>query len=174
MREILIAAGSPEVLAGLRRALAEAGIAGCRVCRSGADALGICKGIRDGVLICHKLQDMPSIALAREVPGHIDVLLLLPGGQRPLEGVGNVLCMNLPLNKPEFLRCVRELMASGSQRRGDTHRRGAEQDAVILEAKRLLLERDGMPEWAAHRFLQQQAMRSGKTLAQVAGDITCR
>ncbi|MDR3345005.1 MAG: ANTAR domain-containing protein [Oscillospiraceae bacterium] len=171
MKEILLAAASPDILTALRRVLSDGGLIDVRLCHSGADALGACSLVREGLLICHKLRDMAPAALARSLPINIDVLLLLASGQRPLEGLGNVLCMNLPLDRPEFLRTVRELLVSGQQRRQVSHRRGAEDEAVILEAKLLLLERSGMPEWVAHRYLQQCAMRGGKTLIQAAREM---
>ncbi|MDR1409299.1 MAG: ANTAR domain-containing protein [Oscillospiraceae bacterium] len=171
MKEILLAAASPDVMAALRRVLSEVGITEVRPCRSGTDALGACSRVRDGLLICHRLRDIPPITLARTVPGHIDVLLLLPSSQPPLEGVSNVLCMNLPLDKPDFLRTVQAILANGQQRRQALHRRGAEDEAVILEAKRRLLERESMPEWAAHRWLQQRAMHSGRSLVEVAKEV---
>lgn len=171
-KELIIAAFSLQACTLLRRVLKEAGLETAHLCRSGAAALGLCSQISAGLIICHKIQDMSAITLARAAPSHIDVLLLLPSGQRALDSMSNVLSMSLPLDRPEFLRTVHQMLNSSGQRARQSHLRSNEDAALIAAAKRLLLERDNMPEWAAHRFLQQKAMREGKTLAEIAKRIT--
>ena len=43
-----------------------------------------------------------------------------------------------------------------------------EEQAVIDDAKRLLMNRNGMTEEQAHRFLQKKSMDSGAKLIQTA------
>jgi response regulator NasT len=47
-------------------------------------------------------------------------------------------------------------------------RRNEEEKAVVEEAKKLLMERNGMTEEQAHRYIQKQSMDGGTRMIQTA------
>ena len=64
---------------------------------------------------------------------------------------------------------VRMLMQTGHRReRTVKNQRTDEERAVVERAKHILIERNGMSEEQAHRFLQKKSMDSGVKLVQTA------
>ena len=74
-----------------------------------------------------------------------------------------------PVSKGDLVASVRMLLRMSRRlERYVRPRRSPEEQAVIDEAKRLLMDRNGMTEEQAHRFLQKTSMDSGARLVQTA------
>ena len=54
---------------------------------------------------------------------------------------------------------------------GTEPRRSPEEEALLSRAKALLMDRRGMTEGQAHRFLQKKSMDSGARLAETARQL---
>ena len=54
------------------------------------------------------------------------------------------------------------------QRRSAPAKRSPEEQAAILEAKRILMERDHMSEKEAYRYIQKYSMDSGNDMTETA------
>ena len=57
---------------------------------------------------------------------------------------------------------------SAAEVKRTVNKRSGEEQAIIKEAKGLLMERHGMSEEQAHRFLQKKSMNSGAKMVQTA------
>ena len=74
-----------------------------------------------------------------------------------------------PVRRSDLIASVKMLIQMGHRLEKFVRpRRTEEEQAVILRAKELLMDRHGMTEEQAHRFLQKKSMDSGAKLAQTA------
>ena len=75
-----------------------------------------------------------------------------------------------PVAKGDLLASVRMLLQMGGRPEGYARRpsRSLEDAEVLAQAKAVLMDRHGMTEEQAHRFLQKKSMDSGSRLVQTA------
>ena len=141
---------------------------------TGSQAISQMDGLHDGLVICgYKLEDMLYHELREYLPDGFEVLLL--ASQRILteevygEGVIS-LCMPLKLN--DFVNTVSmitdDLMRRRKKKREMPQQRTAQEDAMVKEAKDLLMDRNHMSEEEAHKYLQKSSMNSGNSLVETA------
>lgn len=168
MRDIILACANDAHTAGIRQVLSAAGFPVRFCCTGASQVLALLKKMPQAVLICQSLTDWTVQSLAQAVPAQADALLLLCSGQMPVEGKSNVVCLNLPLRKAEFLQTVRQLVSSAAQAPAG---QPLVQQTQINQAKRLLMRERGISEPQAHRLLQQRSMQSGKPLHEVAQEL---
>lgn len=81
--------------------------------------------------------------------------------------MGNLINLPLPLNKNDFLETVSVLV---STRSSFTQRKNDEGE-IISNAKLVLMNANGITESQAHKFLQQESMRKGKKMLELAKEI---
>lgn len=169
MRKIIIAGSVPSMNEKLQRVLLDART-GCatQLCRSGGEALQIASGLDSGIVICCKIRDMPALRLAQLLPQSFDVITLLPPGHGAGAVMSNLICLNLPLNRMDFLSTVRLLAGADiSVAKG----RSAEDDRKISDAKRILMDRHRLSERDAYNMLRRRSMDSGKRMAETAQKV---
>lgn len=143
------------------------------VCVTGAQALNHADSLNAGIVISgYRMPDMIYTELHASLPKHFQLLLLAsrtrwePGQQ---EGM---VCVAMPLKVHELLATVgmmaEEIERKRRQRRSAPAKRSPEDQAAILEAKHILMERDHMPEKEAYRYIQKCSMDSGNDMAETA------
>jgi AmiR/NasT family two-component response regulator len=97
--------------------------------------------------------------------------MLMVGVQNLLDLCQNddIFKLTSPVSKGDLVASVRMLIQVGHRlERFVRPRRSQEEQAVIAQAKQLLMVRHGMTEEQAHRFLQKKSMDSGAKLIQTA------
>lgn len=106
------------------------------------------------------------------LPTHFEMLLM--ASQRVLsEGVGSgIMSVAMPLKVQDLLNTL-EMMVANAERRRKKRKtmpkvRSDEDRKVLDEAKALLMERNGMTEEEAHRYIQKCSMDSGTNLVETA------
>lgn len=72
--------------------------------------------------------------------------------------MGNMITLPVPMDRNDFLNTVQMLANSKSS----FTRRTGEDGEYISKAKEALMHIKGMSETQAHKYLQQESMRSGK------------
>lgn len=166
MRKIIIAGSVDSMNQKLQRALLDVRTDyRVQLCRSGGEALQIASGTDAGVVICCKLRDMPDVSLARLLPQSFDVISLLPPGQNSGAYISNLISLNLPLNRMEFINTVN--MLAGTDVTVTKARTKAEEDAVS-SAKRILMQNYRISERDAYNMLRRRSMDCGKRMADIA------
>ena len=136
------------------------------ICALGASALEISQQKRRGVLVCpFVMQDMSAADLAESLPVDFDVIALSKNGSE--QYMGNMITLPLPMEKDAFIQTVRVLACS----RGSFTKRSTDEADCISKAKNLLMAVKGMNEGQAHKFLQNESMKTGKKISSVAMDI---
>ncbi len=169
MREIIVASQNPQAADRIRAILQSEHIFVCNLYRSGAEVLAFASIRPEAVVICGKLPDMSAATLAGTLPNGFDTVWLVPSGEPLPVYSSNLIALQMPLNRMEFLNTVRMLAATESEcARPRKAVRTAEEDELLHKAKARLMERHRFSEREAHKLLQRRAMESGLRMTEVA------
>ncbi len=169
MREMIVASQNPQAADRIRAILQSEHIFVCNMYRSGAEVLSFASIRPDAVVICGKLPDMSAAALAGMLPNGFDVVWLVPSGEPLPAFAGNLIALQMPLNRMEFLDTVHMLAATESEpARPRKTVRTQEEKILLRDAKIYLMERCCISEREAYRILQRRAMESGLRMPDVA------
>ena len=107
--------------------------------------------------------------LAGMLPNGFDMVWLVPSGEPEPMFRSNLITLNMPLNRMEFLNTVRMLAANGAeQSRPRKTVRSKEDEALLRGAKERLMARHHLSEREAHKLLQRRSMESGMRILEVA------
>lgn len=166
VKDVIVVYPVKETAMAIRALIENGGFHVSHVCALGSSALEISYSKKSGVIVCpFVMRDMSSAQLAEALPVDFDVIALSKSGTE--QYMGNMITLPLPINKSDFLQTVGLLANSQS---GFTRRSGEDAD-YIAKAKQALMSLKGMSEMQAHKYLQNESMKSGKRLAQTAMDI---
>lgn len=166
MKDIIIAYPIKDIALGLRSMLESEGYHVSYVCALGSSVLNFASSVSEGVVICASiLSDMGAGVLADNLPYGFDVIALSKNGKE--EYMGNLITMPLPIDRGEFIETVAVLV---STRSSFTQRKGNDAE-IISNAKLVLMNSRNISETQAHKYLQQESMKTGKKLARLAREI---
>lgn len=143
------------------------------ICTSGAQALSFLDDYNDGIIICgYKLADMMYSQLHSNLPQGFEMLLMAP--KRLLsDSMGmNIMGLAMPLKVYDLINTV-GMMAQNIARRKKKLKlkpkeRNPEEEALIRQAKELLMARNNMTEEEAHRYIQKCSMDNSTNLVETA------
>ena len=173
MTNIVVAFSKPEEAKTIRNVLVRNGYSVLAACTSGAQVLSQVDELHDGLIVCsYKLADMLYSELHECLPAGFDMLLMASRNHWD-ECIGNdIVCLAMPLKVHELLSTagmmVEQLERRKRKRRLIPRTRNPEEEALIREAKAVLMERNNMDEEEAHRYLQKCSMDSGTNLVETA------
>lgn len=166
MRDIIIVYPVKDVALKLRMMLENEGFHVSCVCALGSSALNISQDMREGVIVCAEmLSDMSAGNVAEHLPPDFDVISLTKNGTQSY--MGNLIYLPLPVNREEFLSTVSVLVNSTSA----FTRRDSNDAEIISNAKVIIMNNMHMTETQAHKYLQNESMKTGKKLARLAQEI---
>lgn len=143
------------------------------ICATGAEALRIANDREYGVVICSKrLKDMSYIELSEYLPSNFGLVVLTADVslETPSERCVKLI---LPIKRSELVSTI-EMLTSGYERRRrklkqqTPRKRSDEERQIIDQAKALLMDRNGMTEPEAFRYLQKNSMDLGRALVETA------
>jgi response regulator NasT len=170
---VIVALPKLEEAKTIKSILVRSGFHVTSVCTTGAQAISQTDGLRDGLVICgYKLEDMLYHELKFYLPDGFELLLL--ASQRFLaEAYGDdVICLSMPLKLNDFVNTVGMMTDDIARRRKKKEqvplKRTEQEDALVKEAKDMLIDRNNMTEEEAHRYLQKSSMESGTSLVETA------
>lgn len=170
MEQIILAFEQEKTARRIKELLESSGTAACLLCTS-ADQVRrmVCKRRITTVVCGYKLRDQSAQLLAEDLPPFCSVLVLAP--QNLLELLENVELFRLPtlVTRRDLLTTVEMLLRMGHRlERILAPRRPTEEQQLVDRAKHLLMDRNGMTEEQAHRFLQKNSMDHGVRMSQTA------
>lgn len=166
MKDIIIAYPVKETAMQLRSLLENEGFHVSHVCARGSSVLSIAQNLNEGVVVCASiLSDMGAGVLAENLPFGFDIVALSKNGIP--EYMGNLVSLPLPVNKAEFLQTVAVLVST----RSSFTKRNADDSEIISKAKLILMQTSDMGEITAHKYLQQESMKKGKKITEIAREI---
>ena len=143
--------------------LARRGIGVAALCTTAAMALNKAHELECGVVICsYRISDMHYTQLAQYLPDYFDMLLLTSKEEAHNTPSGMML-LTYPV-KPGDLAGTVEVMLVQLERRLKKRR----EQNYINNAKMVLMERNGMTEEEAFRYIQKSSMDSGTNMVETA------
>lgn len=173
MVNIIVVFPKPGDAKNIRNILVRSGYHVAAVCTGGSQVLQLADSLGEGIVVCgYKLADMLSSQLREDLPQGFDMLLL---ASRPLleQCCGDrIVRLELPL-KVQNLTDTLQMMTGSFLRRKKREKqkpriRTEEENRLIRDAKRLLMERNDMTEEEAHRYMQKCSMDSGTNMVETA------
>lgn len=173
MTNIIVVLPKLEDAKSIKNVLVRNGFHVTGVCTTGAQVLQLVDGLTDGIVICsYKLKDMIYAELQKNLPADFE-MLLMASEQLLAECYGSgILCLAMPLKVHELVSTLNMMIQNMEHRRRKRREmprnRRPEEEMLIREAKKLLMERNRMTEEEAHRYLQKCSMESGINLVETA------
>lgn len=142
------------------------------ICTTGAETLRTMHDRDYGVIICPKrLKDMSYTELADYLPDFFGMIVLTKDAS--LDSASDKMVkLILPLKMRE-LRATVEMMTNDfyariRKRKKGPPKRSAKDQKIINDAKAMLMERNGMSEPEAFRYIQKNSMDYGRTMVESA------
>lgn len=170
MEHIILAFEGNRTNERVRDMIETVGVAECTICRSAGEVKRLVYQQQVAMVICgYKLRDESVQELRYSLPQTCSILVI--GMQSMLDMIDceEIFKLTAPVGKGDLLASVRMLLQLGRQMERYVHpRRSLQEQNIIEEAKALLMDRHGMTEAQAHRFLQKKSMDSGVKLIQTA------
>ena len=155
----------------IREILESEGEFSCLVCRSAAEVKRTVHKQNRCIIVCgFKLADETCEALFYDLPGSCFMLMVASQARLELSENEGIFKLQSPVGRGELLASVRMLAQFQRYvpRDKGPARRGMEEQRLIAQAKAVLMDRHGMTEEQAHRFLQKQSMDNGAKLTDTA------
>lgn len=173
MINIIVVLPKIEDARGIRSVLMKNGIPVSAVCSTGAQALNHLQNFDDGIVISgYKMADMLYMELHDCLPQGFDMLLL--ASQAVLDECRNndIMCLAMPLKVHDLINTVDFMCQTASRRRrkakAKPKERRPEEEALIREAKEVLMARNNMTEQEAYRYIQKCSMDSSTNMVETA------
>lgn len=170
MEQIIVAFESPKSCDRVQEIVENSGTASCIVCRSAAEVKRTVNKQRVSTVVCgFKLPDESAEDLFADLPSSCAMLMVAVQNLLDLCQTDDIFKLASPVSRGDLTASVRMLLQMGHRlEKFARPQRSGEEQAIIKEAKGLLMERHGMSEEQAHRFLQKKSMNSGAKMVQTA------
>lgn len=170
MDKVILAFENEKTAERIRDVIEISGLAGCILCRSAAEVKRLVQKQRIATVICgYKLPDQTAESMMEDLPISCAVLVVAKQTMLDMIGCDEIFKLAAPVTRSDLLASVRMLMQTGRRMdRMARSQRTGEERAIVERAKHILMDRNGMSEEQAHRFLQKQSMDSGIKLVQTA------
>ena len=141
------------------------------VCSTAAEVLRIVNDRDYGVVICTKqLKDMRYSELSSLLPDFFGMIVLT--SDLSLEIDENTVKLLLPFKTHDLLNTIDMLTQNFyrrlKQKKKRPPQRSEKEQQLIDQAKKLLMERNGMSEPEAFKFIQKSSMDTGRSLTESA------
>lgn len=168
MKEIVIASANLKSAEHIKAILQSGHISVNRVFSSGREILSYASIQPDILVVCGKLSDMSAVYLAELAPNGVDIVLLLPSGEPQTVFYSNLVTLSMPVNRAELLDTVRLMSATGTQNRVPSQTRNADEERLLENAKKIIMNRHRISEREAYRLLQRRSMETGIKITELA------
>ena len=172
MQKVIVAFEHESTAASICEALESGGVAECVSCRSAAEVRRLVNKQGISVIVCgFKFPDGSGEDLYYDLPQHCVMLMIAAQNRLEMCEAEGIFRLPAPVSRGDLLASVRMLLQFARRRvsRYPVHVHRSEEDKQLVEqAKAVLMDRHGMTEEEAHRFLQKESMDHGAKLAETA------
>lgn len=170
MEKVIVAFESEKTALRVREIVESAGLASCLVCRSAAEVKRLVNKQHLTTVICgYKFGDETAEALFDDLPPTCSMLVIAVQSMLTMMENDEIFQLPAPVSRNDLVTSVRMLIQVGHRLEKFVRpQRTVQEQAIIEKAKAVLMDRNGMTEDQAHRFLQKKSMDSGAKLIQTA------
>ncbi len=173
MTNIVVAFSKLDDAKSIKGILMRSGFQVIAVCTTGSQVLSTCEDLGGGILVCgYRFSDMLYEELRECLPASMEMLLIASPGRLGSPGPEGVVYLPMPLKVQDLLSTLEMMIRSQLRRRKrmrlQPRERSAEEQRLISDAKKLLMERNNMTESEAHRYIQKCSMDSGTNMTETA------
>lgn len=143
------------------------------VCTTGAQALKAAETLDEGIVICgYKYNDMVYTELREYLSEAMEMVLIASADRWSSGHASGVLGLSMPFRAYDLVNTVNMLTVSMQKKRKKKRfvkkERDPKEQALIDQAKNLLMSRNNMTEEQAHKYLQKTSMDNQTTLIETA------
>ena len=175
MTNVIVAFARQEDGKRIRDVLVKSGFLTVILCTCGAQVLSRAAMLEQGIVVCgYRFKDMSCIQLREQLSARFELLLAASCSCPGADEAREIVFLPAPFSVRDLVGTIR-MMEQGQKREGRKRGRAterSEQEKSLLEsAKRILMERNGMSEPMAHRYLQKCSMDSGVSLPESAAMV---
>ena len=170
MEQVIVAFENSKSALRIKEILESSGTASCILCNSAGQVRRTVHKLHTTAVVCgFKLSDQPAEALFSDLPPSCAMLVIATQNLLDLLQEEDIFRLAAPVSRGDLIASVRLLLQMGRRlERILRPHRSEEERALIRHAKELLMDRNGMTEEEAHRFLQKTSMDNGAKLVQTA------
>ena len=170
---IVVVFPKKEIVLKMKNVLIKNGFDVSAVCVTGAQAIQAVERLEAGVVVCGiRFADMIYNALTECIPDTFEMVVIASNAQWQEYGDDDVIYLPLPLKAYDLVDTVSDLLTDIHRRlkreREKPNKRSSADQGVINQAKSLLMEKNGLTEEEAHRYLQKRSMDNGKNMVETA------
>lgn len=172
MQKVIVAFENRATATSIAEVLESGGVADCVVCHSAAEVRRLVNKQGLGVVVCgFKFSDGAAENLYYDLPERCVMLMVASQNRLELCETEGIFQLPSPVSRGDLLASVRMLLQF-ARRRVSRYpvpgHRSEEENQLVAQAKAVLMDRHGMTEEQAHRFLQKESMDHGAKLAETA------
>lgn len=172
MAGIIVVFPKQEDSRAIKNLLVRNGFNAVASCTSGAQAISRADDLGEGIIISgYRLPDMQYKDILDSVQGRFE-MLLIASQDRLLEENVSVSTLTMPIKVRDFVNTVEmmehNILARRYRKKKKAHGRDPEEQAVIEQAKTVLMEKNHISETEAHRYIQKTSMDSGNNMVETA------
>lgn len=173
MVNIIVAFPKIEVAKNIRNLLVRSGIEVTYVCTTGAQVTLAVDDLEEGIVISgYRFVDMMYSELHSYLPETFDMLLLASRQHFSEYSVSNLACLYMPVKAADLIEkvniMVEDILHRHRRKKDGPKIRTEGEKKVIENAKYMLMQKRGMAEDEAHKYLQKCSMDNGMNLMETA------
>lgn len=170
---IVVVFPKKEIVLKVKNVLIKNGFDVSAVCVTGAQAIQAVERLEAGVVVCGiRFADMIYNELKERIPDTFEMVVIAGNAQWQEYGDDDVIYLPLPLKAYDLVDTVSDLLTDIHRRlkreREKPNKRSSADQGVINQAKSLLMEKNGLTEEEAHRYLQKRSMDNGTNMVETA------
>ena len=157
----------------VKNILKRSGIEVSAVCNSAAAALAAADSLGGGILIsAYKLPDMLFSEIYECMPAGFEMLLVASMQKLAEAEATDIVRLSMPFKVSDLIETVTMMLGAAYRKyRNPVHKprmRTAKEREILSAAKDVLMDRNGLTEQEAHKFIQKCSMDSGTDMIESA------
>lgn len=173
MVNIIVAFPKTEDATNIKNLLVRSGYSVTAVCTSGAKVLSVANEYNAGIIICgYKFVDMLYSEIKANLPEYFE-MILLASQSKLSDAIGTgVVSVAMPIKVNDLKNTIDMLAESITRRRKklkeQPKKRNPKEQQIIDIAKKILIEKNNLTEYEAHRYIQKTSMDTGTNMVETA------
>lgn len=176
MATIIVAFPKIEDAKAIKNLLVRNGYEVAAPCTTGAQVINLADSLSDGIIVCgYKLGDMVYSELYEYKPKSFEMLLVASKSLWDNCTNSEIMCLSMPIKVHDLTNTLELMMQAQIRRRkkarSQPRKRSEEEQKIIDEAKRILMDKHNMTEPEAHRYIQKCSMDSGNSFVESANMV---